>query len=201
MHAADVTAIILAAGASSRMGRCKAALELNGRTALRRILDACAAGGVTRALIVTGAQEDEVRRAALGAALARDFVANPRWESGRSSSLQAGLAALPADAAAFLLWPVDVPLPSPGIVAALLAARRDHPGYEAWIPSHERRRGHPALFARSTIARFLALRDDASARAVVRALEAHHVETDDASVLWDMNTPEDYERLRAVAKP
>jgi CTP:molybdopterin cytidylyltransferase MocA len=196
-----ITPLVLAAGASSRMGRPKAALELAGRTALRRILDACHESGLARAIVVTGAHD--ARAAAAGAALEPIFVANPDWARGRATSIRAGLAALPAGAEAFLLWPVDVPIPGRAVVEALVTARARAERARAWIPSHAGRRGHPALFDRSVARELAALEDDRPARDVVRALaaqgEVHHVETDDPSVLWDMDSPEDHARLAAEA--
>ncbi len=191
----DVTPLVLAAGASTRMGRPKAALPFGERTtALGLVLDACAAAGLASAVVIAGAAPEAVRAAAAGRP-AR-LVENPRWAEGRTTSLQAGLAALPTAARAFLLWPVDVCLPGADVVRALLAARDREPGRLAWIPSHADRRGHPALFARAVSERFLALGPDDPARDVVRALAAEgaltHVEVDDPFVLRDMDTPDEH---------
>lgn len=195
-----VVPLVLAAGASTRMGRPKAALPFGDTTALGVVLAACERAGLATPIVVAGADPSAVRAAAGSRAMT--FVENPRWADGRATSIQAGLAALPADADAFLLWPVDVVLPGPDVVAALLAARTREPARLAWVPSHAGRRGHPVLFARAVASRFLALGPDASARDVVRALAAEdalaHVETADPAVLLDMNTPEEHaERVRA----
>jgi CTP:molybdopterin cytidylyltransferase MocA len=191
----EVVPLILAAGASTRMGRPKAALPFGDTTALGLVLRACAATGLGRALVVAGAAPDDVR-AAVPAGEAVQLVDNPRWAAGRTTSIQAGLAALPADAHAFLLWPVDVCLPGADVVRALLAARADEPSRLGWIPSHAGRRGHPALFARAVAPRLLALGPDEPARDVVRALADEgrvcHVPVDDPFVLRDMDTPEEH---------
>jgi molybdenum cofactor cytidylyltransferase len=181
VSARDVVPLVLAAGASSRMGRPKAALPFGDTTALGLVLGACSAAGLGPALVVTGAAPDAVR-GAVPAGETVLLVDNPRWSSGRTTSIQAGLAALPADAQAFLLWPVDVCLPGAEVVRALLAARAREPERLAWIPSHAARRGHPALFARAV--------------ALVRALadegQVCHVAVDDPFVLRDMDTPDDH---------
>lgn len=190
-----VAPLVLAAGASTRMGRPKAALPFGDTTALGLVLRACADAGLGRALVVAGAAPDEVR-AAVPAGAVVQLVLNPRWAAGRTTSIQAGLAALPADALAFLLWPVDVCLPGADVVRALLAARAREPARLAWIPSHTGRRGHPALFSRAVAPRLLALGPDEPARDVVRALadegQVCHVEVDDPFVLRDMDTPEEH---------
>jgi len=193
------TPLVLAAGASRRMGRPKAALPFGATTALGRILAACHAAGLGRPVVVTGAAPAAVAGAAAGADVR--FAPNPEWARGRTTSIQAGLRALPAAARAFLLWPVDVCLPGAAVVRALQAARAADPDrLLAWVPSHAGRRGHPVLTARPVAARRLALGPDEPARAVVRALAAEgalaHVEVAEDGVLLDVNTPEEYRRLR-----
>lgn len=192
--AAAVVPLVLAAGASTRMGRAKAALPFGRTTALGLVLEACAEAGLAPALVVAGAAPEAVRVAAAAARVR--LLQHPGWARGRTTSLQAGLAALPPEARAFLLWPVDVCLPGAEVVRALLAARARAPERLAWVPSHAQRRGHPALFHRDVAARFAALGPDEPARHVVRALAAEgallHVEVDDPFVLRDMDTPDDH---------
>lgn len=196
-----IVPLVLAAGASSRMGAPKAGLVLGGRTALRWVLDACAREKLGDPVVVTGAHPDAVRAAAEGVSLAPLLVANPEWARGRTTSIRVGLSALRPGASAFLLWPVDVPLAGEGgTLALLLAARARGEGRaRAWVPSHDGHRGHPILLERSVEGELAALGDDVPAREVVRALasrgELAHVLAPDPAVLWDMDTPEDLERL------
>jgi len=194
----QVVPIVLAAGASTRMGgKPKAALPFGDTTALGLVLDALREAGLPPALVVAGAHPDEVRQA-IGRRQAT-LVKNPRWAEGRATSLQAGLAALPPGTEAFLLWPVDVPLPGADVVTALLAARAKSPDKLAWVPSHEDRRGHPALFSTKTAELFQKLKPDGPARDVVRTLasrdQLEHVVVADATVLEDMDTPEEHTKL------
>jgi molybdenum cofactor cytidylyltransferase len=200
-----IVPIVVAAGASSRMGSPKAALRLGDRTALRWILDACAEAGLGPAIVVSGAHPDAVREAARGAAPFPSLVQNEAWASGRTSSIRAGLGALPDAARAFLLWPVDVPLAGPALPLLLEAFRSRRPGELACVPSHGDRRGHPIVFDRSVGRELEGLAPDASARDVVRGLAARgalrHVVVADPGVLWDMDSPEDHDRLaREVAR-
>lgn len=189
-----VVPLVLAAGASTRMGRPKAALPVGGVPALRRVLQAAAAAGLGPAVVVSGADPTAVRDAAAGADPPPRLVEHPGWAQGRTSSLQAGLLALPPGTAAFLLWPVDVCLVGPEVVRALLEARREQPAARAWVPSHAGRRGHPALFASQVTPAFLALGPDAPAREVLRALAGQgavvHVPAGE-EVLRDLDTPAD----------
>lgn len=199
----EVYPLVLAAGASSRMGSPKASLDYRGRTALSRILGTCEALDLGEAVVVTGAHPEETLAAAAGHP-AR-FVRNAEWAKGRGTSLRRGLRAIPPDAEAVLLWPVDVCLPSAALVTELVAALARAPGAQAAVPSYEGRRGHPLLIGAEALPRFLDLGPDAPARDLVRALAEEgrllHVECQERSVLMNVNTPEEYARWRLAATP
>src|SRR5580704_7364030 len=86
-----LAAIILAAGASSRMGRAKALLELEGRSLVARAADAAAASGARPIVVVLGADADRIRAHLAG--LPVHVAQNPHWASGMASSIRPGLAA------------------------------------------------------------------------------------------------------------
>jgi CTP:molybdopterin cytidylyltransferase MocA len=188
----DITPVILAAGASARMGRPKALVEFDGRTCLELILDAV--GGLGEPVVVLGAAHDEIRKRVPLSAVR--VAINPDPARGQTSSLKTGLARLPPSAAAFLFHPVDVPLVTRADVAKLVDSflgTRD-PGKAIFVPSHAMRRGHPVLCRRAVAAEFTALADDAPARDVVVRDPARlvHVVFDAPHVIMDMDTPEDY---------
>jgi CTP:molybdopterin cytidylyltransferase MocA len=195
-----VVPIILAAGSGRRMGRTKALLRFGPRTALSLVLEACREGGAAEPLVVLGHDADAVRTS-LGAS-ARPFV-NPEFaRSGPAASLQVGLDHLPAEAGAFLLFPVDYPLVSAQVVRALLdrwpPARAA--GRRIVVPSYEMQRGHPVLFDRSLEAELRGLGPDEPIRRVVREHEAEveHVVVNEPAVRMEMNTPEEYRRCLAA---
>lgn len=179
------------------MGSPKALLQFGATTALGRVVAACQAAGLGPARVVVGAHVEAIAPAAR--ALGARPLTNPRWRDGRTTSIQAGLAALPPSCAAVLLWPVDVCLPGVAAVELLLAARRRAPEAAAWIPCHGGRRGHPVLLTRAAADGFAALGPDEPARTVIRRLAAAgqvvHVDAPNDSVLLDMNTPDDYQAL------
>lgn len=195
-----VVPIVLAAGASTRMGRPKALLPFDGETCLSLVLRACAEGGTAAPIVVLG-HEAETLRAALPEG-ARPCL-NPAFAStGPAASLQAGLRLVPAEAGAALLFPVDFPLVTGRDVAALIGRWRDAQpgGIRIVLPSHQQRRGHPALFDRAVFPALAALAPDAPIHDVVRAHAGslEHVVVDDPWVLMDLDTPEDYERCLAA---
>src|SRR5581483_10418694 len=145
------------------MGSPKAALLLGGRPALAWILEACR--GLGEPIVVAGAHLEAVRAVAGGARV----VENPAWARGRMTSVRAGLDALPRDAEAFLLWPVDVPLAGAAVPLLVAAHAARDPRERAWVPSFEQRRGRPLLVARSVEEELRALGDDEPLRTVVRS--------------------------------
>lgn len=190
----DVTPLILAAGASTRMGRPKALLEFDGRTALEIALEAVR--GLGTPIVVLGACREEIQgRVGLGSV---QVALNDDWERGQTSSLKIGLANLSPASAAFLFYPVDFPLVSAEetgrLVGAFLACR--DPQKAIFVPSYSLKRGHPVLCRRELASEFLSLSDDAPARAVMNARPQRiaYVDFEQAYILMDMDTPEDYAR-------
>jgi molybdenum cofactor cytidylyltransferase len=189
-----LTPIILAAGASSRMGRPKALLDFDGRTALQLSLEAVR--GHSTPIVVLGPNHPEIRsRLALGHVR---VMLNLNVDSGQTASLQAGLSILPREAEGFFFMPVDVPLVTAADVARLVGAfeTEPDPAKSIFIPSHDLKRGHPILCRRELASEFLALREGASAREVVNRVNSRiaYVIYPEAYVLMDMDTPEDYVR-------
>lgn len=184
-------AILLAGGASRRMGRPKALLEFQGETFLDRLIRIYAPR-VARVLIVLGHQPETIR-AALRPSTAQ-FIVNPDPARGQLSSLQTGLAAAEADAV--LYQPIDYPAVREETLDRLLAAG---PGFA--IPRYRGERGHPILLDRPLIRELLALPATAQARDATRAQygRALLVDVDDPGVVTDIDSPADYAQLLARA--
>lgn len=188
----DLVPIVLAAGASSRMGRPKALLDFDGKTALQLVLEAVR--GHAEPLVVLGPNHEEIRsRVDLRGVR---VALNLDVDSGQTTSLKVALALLPAGAGAFFFMPVDFPLVRAADVARLVEAWRAGPGKAIFIPSHDRKRGHPVLCRRELAEEFLSLPPGASARDVVNRdnLRISYVIYSEAYLLMDMDTPEDYVR-------
>lgn len=194
---AGVVAIVLAAGASTRMGRPKALLDYAGESALARIAHTSAAAGLPPPLVVVGFDGEVVRAEAERCGCR--VVVNPEPGRGQTSSLQVGIAALAADASGFLIWPVDAPLVSPQTLRALLAVSG---APEVVLPSHHGRRGHPAFVAAALRARLAALAPDEPASRVI-AGQGHgiiEVDVDDPHVLDRINTPAEHAAVAATVR-
>jgi molybdenum cofactor cytidylyltransferase len=195
-----VSAILLAAGESKRMGRPKMLLPWGNSTVLGQVVATFAAAGIGDLVVVTGGARREVE--ALVAELAADFpvrpVFNPRYRSGEMlSSIQAGLAALAPGQEAALVGLGDQPQVREAVVRHICAVF-SATNAALVIPSFDNRRGHPWLAARSLWAEFLALPQTTTPRQFVQShtAEITYLTVEDDSILRDVDTPEDYARQR-----
>ena len=186
--------IVLAAGASTRMGRPKANLEHGGLSFLEHACARAKQTGFEPVLVVTGAVDLRLPSGAVE-------VHNPEWGLGQLCSLQAGLREAVGRAGtvpAALVLTVDRPLVSAPTVAGLIAAWREAPEC-LWQPRHAGRSGHPIVYPRAAVSELLRLAPTQSAREVVRAAHWHerrrHLEVDDPGVVQNIDSPADLQHL------
>lgn len=193
-----IPAIVLAAGKSTRMGRLKAALPVDGRDSfLTRIVRTFHEAGVERVIVVLGHEAGALREVLDRSGLAVDVVVNTGYEAGQLSSLLVGLQA--ADIAgtdAVLLMLVDAPLVAPETVRAVLSRYRET-GARVVRPVRGQEHGHPVLIDRSLFAALRSADPATGAKPVVRAhvTPAGDVPVDDAGAFMDIDTPDAYARL------
>ena len=189
-----VAALILAAGASSRLGRPKQLLDWGGRALVRLAAETALAARLDPIVVVVGGAQAEVEAAL--ADLPLRIVANPDYAAGQSTSLRAGIAALDPSADAVVVLLGDQPFVTAAIVGRLVA---EWQASQAPIvaPVYAGQRGNPVLFARAMFPELLAIQGDQGARAVLAAdpSRIHPVAFDDPRPLADIDTLEDYERL------
>ena len=191
-----VGAVVAAAGLSSRMGAFKPLLPFDGATVIERCIANLRAAGAEELVVVTGHRAEELASQLEGSGVT--LVHNPAYaETQMFDSLRLGLRALPPDCAAVLLTPGDVPLVRPETVRALLDAEG---GFVC--PVCGGRRGHPAALDAKYIPALLDYGGEGGLRGAVAALgiPTAEVETDDAGMLRDLDTPEDYRQLLAMLK-
>ena len=192
-------AVVLAAGFSSRMGECKALLDVGGSAALERILSTLRLSGVEDIVVVSGhyreAVEGEAKR---GGARA---VFNEHYEKGMLSSIKTGVTALSPYLDAFFLLPVDVPLVKPATLQALKQARCSEPNPAVVFPAFLGRRGHPPLVRTDLVPGILEWDGPQGLRGFLELYEANSLVlgTPDQGVVTEMNTPEEYATLRSLA--
>lgn len=187
-----IAAVILAAGASERLGRPKQLLDWHGKPFVRQVAETALASGLSPVVVVTGA-DAELTEAALNG-LDIMIVRNEAWKLGQSSSVKAGLAALGERIGGALFLVVDQPQ-LPG--ALIQALRAEHATSLAPIvaPMVDGNRSNPVLFDRSTFADFATIEGDVGGRAIFAKHKVTWVPWLDASLAIDVDTMDDYDRL------
>jgi molybdenum cofactor cytidylyltransferase len=199
-----ISAIILAAGRSKRMGAQKLLLPFGGGTVIGRVAGEILRSPVGRIFIVVGADDARVvatvenELALRSAGRARKFfssLTNPDPASDMLSSVRCGLRALPQDCDAILVALGDQPSISGDLVAGMIGAFRGS-GRGIVVPVYGGKRGHPLLFAVQYREEILNRYDDLGLRGLLRAhpKEVFELPADSAGVLSDMDYPEDYRR-------
>lgn len=186
-------AVLLAAGASSRMGQPKLLLPFAGQTVIEHILAILTDAGIQEVIVVTGHAAENLRPHLTAPGITEAH--NPDPDRGMLSSVRVALENLPEDATAFLLLLGDQPLVSPPTVHALLNAHNDHPE-KIIIPVHNQRRGHPIIIPTQFRNEIMNHFDDTGLRGLMRKHPDAIREINDpsAEILQDMDTPEDYQR-------
>jgi len=196
--ASVIPAIVLAAGRSSRMGRAKASLPLDGAdTFLSRIVRTFHAAGIDDVIVVVGHEADEIASVFSQSGLPARFVVNANYDRGQLSSLVAGLAAIdrPGVTAA-LVTLVDVPLVSASTVRAVVDRYRSSHA-RVVRPTSGARHGHPLLIDRSLFNELRRADPAEGSKPVVRAHASADgdLEIADEGAFTDIDTEEEYRRL------
>jgi molybdenum cofactor cytidylyltransferase len=192
---AQVAAIVLAAGDSTRMGEPKQLLPLGGKPMVWHAASAACAAGLAQVVVVIGARASAVQQALED--LPVEFIRNETWSAGMSTSLQAGLRALRPEITAVLVVLADQPTLSPGLLQALVE-RYEETGAPVVAPFYKGQRGNPVLFDRAVFPELLAVKGDQGGRSLFARYreKLERFETDDEGVLLDVDTRQDYDKVR-----
>lgn len=190
-----VSAIILAAGTSTRMGRAKQLLPLGETTVLAHTLENVRSAGLDETVLVLGASAEAIRRH-LPQALIK-IVVNDAYAQGMASSLREGLSHVDPRSGAALIILGDQPFIQPQTLHQIVKAYRKS-GAQIVIPSYQGNRGNPVLLDRSVFSEVMALEGDTGCRAIFsNHLDAiFKVEVEDPGILLDIDSQDDYERLK-----
>jgi len=187
-----VAGIILAAGGASRFGQPKQLLAWEDEPFVRRVARTALKAGLSPVVVVTGAWAEDVAEAVNDVVVR--IANNPEWQTGQGSSVRTGVRALPAESGAVVFLLADQPqIP----VTLIKALRAEHARTLAPIiaPLVNGRRGNPVCFDRVTFPELLALTGDTGGRALFSRYTVTWLPWHEASVLMDVDTEEDYQRL------
>ncbi len=192
-----ISAVLLAAGLSTRMGQQKALLPWQGRTLLESQIAALLDAGASEVVVVLGYHAERLRP--LAEAFPKTKTAlNLRYKTGRSSSVRAGMRRIDPASEAILVLSVDQPR-RPNTMRMVITAHAEGRSLITY-PSYQGKGGHPIVFAARLLPELLRVRE--SRQGLREVVERHHadvrkVEVDDPQVVVDMNLPEDYQKAVA----
>jgi molybdenum cofactor cytidylyltransferase len=187
----SVAAIILGAGASSRMGRPKLLLPFGDSTVIGTLVSKVLAAPVEKVIVVLGANHELHRKALQEYPV--EIVENKKYREGMLSSVKCGLKAVHASTEAVMVLLGDQPMITTGEMNQLIESYRESEK-EIMIATHDSKRGHPVLFGKQFIAEI----EGFSAEASLRDLLQHHpseileVQTGNERILRDIDTEHDY---------
>jgi molybdenum cofactor cytidylyltransferase len=186
-----VAAIVLAAGRSTRMGGPnKLIAEISGRALVRIATDAALASRARPVIVVTGHQRERVAAALVGLDVVQ--VHNPDYAAGLSTSLKAGIAAVPGDADGAIVTLGDMPQVDAALIDRLLAAFDPEKGALVVVPTIDGKRGNPAVWSRRFFPELAAIEGDIGARHLIASYPEAVIEVAVAgkAALVDVDTPD-----------
>lgn len=192
-----VSAILLAAGESKRMGEAKQLLPFGGSTVLEQVVSRLLAAPLDEIVVVVGCQAEVMRSRLLRYPV--KLVDNPNYREGMSSSLRCGLLAISPHCRGVLIVLGDQPRVSAATVRQIIAAfRRVGKGIVA--PVYRGQRGHPVLLDIAYRPEMMALHGDVGCKAILEryAAEVLEVEVESPAILQDVDDRQDYERDLAL---
>lgn len=186
-----ISAIILAAGKSTRMGYPKALVNFGGRPFLHNVTENFSRAGIENVLVVLGHQSEKI--ATELALPPHSFVVNEKYEMGQFSSLQAGIRELDDETEGAFLALVDQPQIGAEVIRGLLASFSVNPKHIV-LPTYRGKRGHPTLFPRKLFEEIKTAPPTISARDILTKHQSDilEVETNDESILWNINSEQDF---------
>ena len=194
----SLTAIVLAAGQSRRMGaQNKLLLDVGGRSVLARAVSAFVDANVTSIIVVTGADRGAVKRAVPATDRVR-LVHNPEYTAGMGASIRCGVSAIHAAAVGYAICPGDLPLLTSATIRRLLRAFREQAPPCIVRPRVDGQPGHPVLFDAAFRDDLLGLKGDEGARDVLRrhVQRVTYVDVDAPGTARDVDTPQALRTVR-----
>jgi len=190
LTASHLSAIILAAGESTRMGEPKALVNFGKNSFLQTIRNNLTKSGVEHIVTVLGYAANEI---ILKLNLQEDdFIIHKNYRLGQFSSFQAGVKRLPPETKGAFLCLVDQPQIQPEVFYQLRQAFEMYPG-KIIIPAFQGKRGHPTVFPGSLFSEIIAVPANSTAKEIIYSHREIILEMNipDKSILWNLNTKKD----------
>jgi molybdenum cofactor cytidylyltransferase len=189
-----ISAIILAAGESKRMGQPKMLLPWRDGTVLSHVISVFQNAGLGDICVITGSERERIESIAVG--LRARCVYNAEYANKEMlSSIQCGVRSMPDQTEAVLIGLGDQPQVQEGNVRRVCDAFTESAS-SIVVPSYQMRRGHPWLIARPLWNEFLKLQHPQTPRDFLKQCndQINYVDVNDPNILSDLDTPEDYQK-------
>ena len=192
-----ISAIVLAAGTSQRMGRLKQLLRLGESTLLAHTLANVRRANVNEIVLVLGFAAEEIQKGIPLNGIVT--VMNPNYQQGMGTSIRTGLSAISPQAKGALIILGDQPFVNPATLNSLIEYHR-HRRAQIIIPMFKGFRGNPVLLDRSVFPEIMHLQGDVGCRAIFgsHTENIHKLAVDDPGILLDVDTLADFRRLAAI---
>ncbi len=189
-----ISAIILAAGMSVRMGRPKQLLKAGNSTMIRIAVENVLLSGVDEVIVVTGCQQKKVSGEISD--LPVRVVFNPRYKDGQGTSLSLGVKSIDGGASAFMVFMVDQPLISASLIDIIIEEFQKRRCL-VLRPVCKDLPGHPVIFSSTLRDELKNISGDEGARQVLKKLDdrVEYLEVQDEAVVFDVDTPGDFKEL------
>ena len=188
-----IAGIILAAGGSTRFGEPKQLLDWHGKPLVNHVAQLALDAGLKPVVVVTGADHDALSEALRGSQVA--IACNPGWASGQSGSVRLGIETLPEGVGGAVFLLVDQPLISPQLIKKILEQHRRNPA-PIILPVIDGQAGNPVLFDKEVFDDLTQLGGDVGGRVLFEKYTTREVPWEDKKSQQDIDTPEDYQRIR-----
>lgn len=196
---ATVAGVLLAGGPSSRMGKNKLLLEIDGETLVRGAVERAIAAGLDPVIVVLGHEAERIEEELVGLGPACRTVVNANYARGINTSLRTGIAALPATIDAVVVMLADMPFVTSEMIASLVSRYRTSGRPPLVISDYDGVNAPPMLYDRALFPELQTMEGEGCGRVVVRR---HRSEAEvllwPTTALADLDVPADYERLTAL---
>jgi molybdenum cofactor cytidylyltransferase len=192
-----IAGIILAAGAASRMGQPKLLLPWKEETLIHKTAQTALQALLDPVVIVTGSGGREIAQAVID--LPVTIAQNPDWQTGQSTSVRAGIQALPTSTRAVVFLLGDQPFVTTDLIQELIRTYLKK-NCTILAPYVGQQRANPVIFDQSLFKNLCQLQGDAGARSIFAQYPPEAMLWPDERILLDIDTPEDYKKLTGLEK-
>jgi len=187
-----IAGVILAAGDASRYGAPKQLLDWKGKPFVRAIAETSIRAGLSPVIVVTGTHTEQI--AVLLDDLDVKVIHNKDWQQGQGSSIRAGVSHIPKECGGAIFLLADQPQVNGSILRAL-QEKHAQMLYPIVAPMVIDRRANPVLFDRETFPDLMTIEGDTGGRAIFHKYHVEYLPWHDESLLLDIDTPDQYQRL------